>query len=221
MGETKKISVLVPADLMKELDDISKAVKEADKNSDSKTAIRLEATPDQESQLTELRKDMESYQRLQVAEWHTAYSEFMKSSELPISFYEKLILLAGGSFALSLTFLAALQRHTSQNPGAASLSAMGKLKASWVLLLICIVLSWLHNLHRFAALSNFGAIIYTNVMAQQRSWESNYIKRSALLFKGMESESVGFGDLLSFAVQQLADESSKQKGKRTGLCQKL
>lgn len=208
--ETRKISLLVPVDFLKEMASLSEKVNAAE-TAEGKATIALEASPEQLKNLTELRRDMESYERSQVDEWHATTDRFMKISEMRISFYEKLILLAGGSFALSVTFLGSLQRHASQSPALTPLLAMGRLKAAWILLLVCIVLSWLQNLYRCAAVDNLTAITSTNVVARQRSWESRLATRAAGVFKGMESPPGGFGDLFSAVGRYLSGLSTKQQ----------
>jgi len=52
----------------------------------------------------------------------------IKLTEMRSGFFEKLVLLATGSFALSLTFLGSLNKHTQGAP----LAALACLKVSWV-----------------------------------------------------------------------------------------
>jgi hypothetical protein len=208
--EKKKISLLIPADLFKEITDLGKAAK-ASETAGEKAAVVLEASPEQTKYLTELRKEFEASQLREVDEWQTLADRFTKSSELRISFYERLILLAGGSFALSLTYLGSLQRHASQNTGPVGLIAIGWLKAAWILLLACIVLSWLHNFFQCSSVDYFTAFISTNAFARRRSWESNAIRRLAILFKGMESSSAGFGSLFEIAAQVVGLSGKKQE----------
>ena len=62
-----------------------------------------------------------------LEEAHQSVDRAIKLTEVRTSFFEKLILLATGSFALSLTFLGTLHRHTEQG---SPLAALGCLKAA-------------------------------------------------------------------------------------------
>ncbi len=61
------------------------------------------------------------------------------------AFFEKLMLFATGSFALSLTFLSTLRGHAAQGQ---PLNALWCLEFAWILMLTSGVCSGLHNLHR-------------------------------------------------------------------------
>src|SRR5208282_759104 len=79
-----------------------------------------------------------------VEEMHRSFDGFIKMIERRIAFFDRLILLAGGSFALSLTLVSTLHK-TAQN---ADFVSAGCLKAAWVLMLVCIIFSWIHNWYR-------------------------------------------------------------------------
>jgi hypothetical protein len=113
--ETKSVSMQVPTEIPSEISRLSEQAKTASETTTAeKTVVTLRASPEQLKNLSELRKDLESFERSKLCETHAVTDRFIKTSELRISFYEKLILLAGGSFALSLTFLGSLQRHALQ-----------------------------------------------------------------------------------------------------------
>lgn len=80
----------------------------------------------------------------ELDEGHRLIDRIVKIAEMRISFFDKIVLLAGGSFALSLTFLASLQRYPQRPP----IKGMWTLELAWCLLLASMVLSWLHNRHR-------------------------------------------------------------------------
>lgn len=216
--ELKTISMLIDADLFKQVKSLSPETKAA---SEGQVTVTLQASTEQLKKLTELRQDMESYERSQVAEWHTATDRLIKTSELRISFYERLILVASGSFALSLTFMGSLQRHASQSPALTPLLATGRLKAAWILLLMCIVFSWLHNLYRYVTVDSLSALTATNVAVKQRTWEHNLVKRSAGLFKGMEASASLFSDLFLVVAEYCTQLSAKQKESLPGYAKDL
>src|SRR5438270_6558114 len=106
--ENQMISVQIPAEIFKE---ISTVTEEAKSTLNSQDTITLQVSAQTVSKLTELRIDIESFQRSLVDEQNSRTNRYIRVSEMRIAFFEKLILLAGGSLALSLTFLASLQRH--------------------------------------------------------------------------------------------------------------
>jgi hypothetical protein len=142
--EPQKISVQIAVDELKAL---SMTAGEAE--ADGKALVTLHFSPESVKRFIALWEDSTALEKSQLADSHTAVDRFIKTSEMRISFYEKIILLAGGSFALSLTFLGSLQRHTLQS---SSLTATGRLKVAWILLLGCIIFSWLHNLQALLTL---------------------------------------------------------------------
>lgn len=201
--QNETISIQVPAESLKDVSNFSEEAKAA---LSDKTLMTLQLSPENLTRLTSLRKDITAFQQSQIDEWHADADRFTKSSELRISFHEKLILLAGGSFALSLTFLASLQRHLLQGT---TLVALSKLKDAWVLLLLCIVFSWLHNLIRCAAIEQLTAATSTCVASIHQTWASALVTRAAALFKGMESPTMGISDATSATARALLDLSKK------------
>jgi hypothetical protein len=150
--------------------------------------------------LKQLVKDFASYEETRIAESHKFAERFIKTSEMRISFYEKLILLSGGSFALSLTFLTSLHRATL-NP----LASMKVLESAWILLLISIVLAWVHNLYRSAAVeqaANGNASMANGVHIRRISVLST---QAGNLFAAAESANpaVGLSDALKGVGEHL------------------
>ena len=76
----------------------------------------------------------------------TLFDQFSKVAELRIAFIEKLMLVNTGTFALSLTFLAALGTHSAAR--FASSSFLPKLYMSWGLLICSLLVGGLHNKRR-------------------------------------------------------------------------
>ncbi len=196
--EAQKVSVEIPSEVLKE---VSAAVEKAKASStDNNTLVTLHFSWEAASSLVRLRENMTAFEESQVANSHTAVDRFIKTSEMRVAFYEKLILLAGGSFALSLTFLGSLHRAAAPSH---PLAAMGRLETAWVLLLSCIVFSWLHNLHRYAAVDYITAANATFVSAMQHTWSSNLLSRAAALFRAAESPSIGLSDGVKIAAEAL------------------
>jgi len=204
--DLKTFSVQVPAELLKESPTPTGHVK-AEDGAEKGPSITLRVTPEQFKLFTELRQDFESFFQSQVADSRAAVDMLVRTSTIHLSFYEKLILLAGGSFALSLTFLLSLQRHALQG---VPLVAMSRLKGAWGLLLLCIVSSWLHNLIRCRVVDNAMAANATFVTAMQHKSLSSLFARAAGLFKTMESSTTILGDFMALG-STTAQGISKQK----------
>jgi len=201
--ESPKLSVQVPADFFKDLSTLGEEAKVA---ADAKTLVTLEVSLDGLKRLTALREDMAEMQRSQVNEWNVETDRFIKVIQMRISFYGKLILLAGGSFALSLTFLGSLQRHTPQS---APLVAMGRFTAAWVLLLVSIVFSWLHNAYADGVVGNLVGFTSRNITAMHQTWSSNLVTRGAGLFKGIETPTIGLSAAFTATAEALRNLSKK------------
>jgi ABC-type transporter Mla MlaB component len=204
--DIRKVSIKLPSDLLKELS----ALNEQNKVATDQGTITLQATTEQLSSLGELRRDMADFQRSKIDEWHSITDSFIKTSEMRISFYEKLILLVGGSFALSLTFVGSLHRYSVQN---SALAATGRLKTAWVLLLVCIVFSWLHNFYRSSSVEHLSAANTANITAMQHALSADLIQRAAILIGAMETPSAGLGNL--FAVLSLMVKAENKKSLET------
>jgi|SRR5208282_146254 len=192
--ETRTVSVEVPAEILKT---ISTATKEAKTAPEARTLVTLQFSAEAVNKLTALTEDFAAFQQSLVSASHAVVDRLIKTNEMRISFYEKLILLAGGSFALSLTFVGTLHRLAPQG---SPLAAVGRLKAAWILLLVCIVFSWLHNLYRCAAVDHATAANALLVTATQQSRASNLLTRGAGLLKAAESPSVGLSDGITSLV---------------------
>jgi hypothetical protein len=209
--ENRTVSIQMPSQLLKEVADV---VDKAKPDAQSSTTVTMSFSADAVKSLLTLREDMTAFQERQVVDSHTAVDRFIKTSELRTSFYEKLILLAGGSFALSLTFLGSLHRTAVQGH---PLAAMGRLETAWVLLLACIVFSWFHNLNRYSAVDHATIANATFVNSMHHTWLYNLLSRAASLFKASESPVVGFSDGVTFAAKmsQLLSKQSQDAGKQS------
>jgi hypothetical protein len=206
--EMKSISIQVPAEYLKKADSVvSENVKIEDKSEENKS-VTLQASPEQLRLLTALRQDFESYQRSQVDDSYKTLDRLIRATEMRISFYEKLILLAGSSIALSLTFLASLQKNVHQGN---FVVAFGRLKAAWILLLASTVLGWLHNFYRCAVVDHALAASSTFATSVQHTLASNLAIRASGLFKGMESPPMGLSDFMALCSKTLKELSEKTR----------
>lgn len=205
--EPKTISVQVPAELLKEIPTSAGNVK-AEDGGEKGPFVTLRVTPEQFRLLMALHKDFESFYQSQIADSRAGVDMLVRTSTMHLSFYEKLILLAGGSFALSLTFLVSLQRHALQG---VPLVAMSRLKGAWGLLLLCIVSSWLHNLIRCRIVDSAMAAHATFATAMQHRFISTLLARAAGLFKAMESLTTVLGDSMALGSSVAHDMGEKIK----------
>ncbi len=206
--DVQKISIQIPSEVLKEAASVTEKAKAS---TDGTTLVTMHFSPQTVNSLTKLRENMTAFEESQVTNSHMVIDRFIKTSELRTSFYEKLILLAGGSFALSLTFLGSLHRAALQGR---PLAAMGRLEAAWILLLACIVFSWLHNLHRYTAVDHATSANAALVTAIHHTWASNLLSRAAALFRAAESPSVGFSDGVTMVAQsfRLLSQRTKESG---------
>jgi hypothetical protein len=88
------------------------------------------------------REELEATSREELDELHHIADRCEKVVEMSIAFHERLLLIAVGSFAFTLTFLAYLRRSELHG---SPIHGVGLLYSAWVFLLLCIVLNWIHN----------------------------------------------------------------------------
>jgi hypothetical protein len=172
-----------------------------EENKTTRTPVSEDAVKTLAGEIPRLHKQGEEADRGDLEETLRLCDQFVKIAEMRISFFEKIILLAGGSFALSVTFLGSLQRHNLGSP----IKMMWGLEGSWVLLLVSICASWLHNRHRGFFIES---IIFAGA-ARARSYHQTrraiLLKRAASAFKIVETPGV---DLSAF-FQTMAATSTE------------
>jgi len=134
----------------------------------------------------------------------------IRTTEMRTGFYDKLALLAAGSFALSLTFVASLHKHASQE---LPLAALGSLKAGWVLMLVCILLSWYHNLYRCASVERLSIAGLQTLVGSRFVVTQTFMSRASSVFKDVKAEDVNLGEFFELGaahMKQLSKDSVEQ-----------
>jgi hypothetical protein len=194
MGENK-IPVEVPTDALRDVLESAEKIRLAGKHSTT-----LQLPPDSVAALKQLREEMAKFEESRAAEVHKLADRFVRTSEIRMSFNERLILLAGGSFALSLTFLGSLHRAVAPNK---PLASMGALEAAWLLLLLCIVCSWLHNLYYSAAVEQARGANASYVTANLVQRLSALLLRVAAIFKSAQTPSSELTDVMGEVASSL------------------
>jgi hypothetical protein len=178
--------------------------------SEEQTGTTINLSAEAVRRILQLRDERAAYEKTAVDEMHRWASNWTKLSEMRIAFHEKLILLAGGSFALSLTLLGSLQHETRVN----SITGIRLLEIAWSLLLLSIVLSWVHNRRRFLIAENLSAAATLKAMTLLHSTESLFFKRVASVFKGTETAELNLSNFFSL-VSDVTAECEKQSRKST------
>jgi len=141
-----------------------------------------------------------------VDEMHRTLDGAIKIIERRIAFFDRLILLAGGTFALSLTFVSTLHKAQGQN---ANFVSVWSLKAAWILMLFCIVLSWLHNWYRVAEAERIYLVGQKRVTGFQHEVNAGFANRGSSLFEGVTAEDVDFGEFYNLLKSYFKSESEK------------
>jgi hypothetical protein len=122
-----------------------------------------------------------------------------------ISFYEKLILLASGTFALSLTLLSSLHGHA---PSPRPLAGIHYLHWSWVLMLVSILFSWGHNLIQLSQVETVIITIVKGVTIGRFAAVRKITSRMGNLSESHSRDRSNF-DQMSAQAQQSMDEAQK------------
>jgi hypothetical protein len=140
-----------------------------------------------------------------VEEMHRSLDGFIKMIERRIAFFDRLILLAGGSFALSLTLVSTLHK-TAQN---ADFVSAGCLKAAWVLMLFCIIFSWIHNWYRVTVAERVYLMGQKRVSAFQHQVNAGFANRGSKLFEDVTAGDVDLGEFYGLLKSYSRSESEK------------
>src|SRR6266478_8910375 len=98
---------------------------------------------DFDSQFSELNAEWFALRDSMFKDLHGFHGILENTYVMRISFFEKLILLASGTFALSLTLLSSLHSHAMS---ARPLVGIRYLESAWVLMLVSVLFSGVHNL---------------------------------------------------------------------------
>lgn len=130
----------------------------------------------------ELAKDYEMAEKEHRKEYRDEADRTIKLTEQRIGFFEKLIILDAGTFALTLTFLGALSSHIPRPvPTGIHLSLM---YWGWILLLISILFSWVHNWACYTYNSKLLRTDISRAAAKRAEIISTFHTRLAKLVEG-------------------------------------
>jgi hypothetical protein len=136
-----------------------------------------------------------------IEEMHRELEGATKMIERRINFFDRLILLAGGSFALSLTFLSTLHKPSLQN--------VGCLKVAWVFMLLCIVFSGIHNWYRCAAAERVFLGVQRRASSFRHQVNARFAARGSGLWEGVTAADVNFGEFFDLLKSYWKSESDK------------
>lgn len=210
------VPVELPSDMVMQISTINEQAKAS---LEAGGTVTIKFPTESGPKFTELRKEFEAYEKSQIEEWHSIVDTFIKISQLRIAFYEKLILLSGGCFALSVTFLGLLHRN---EVGQKFLFSLGRLKWAWSLLLVSIIFSWLHNLYRCSEVDHLVASSVVSVKGFQYKVAGGIMTRTAGLFRqGTESPVVGIADAVAQVAKSLENLSKKSTDEATAYGERL
>jgi len=179
---------------------------------EGKETVKIHFAPEAAKQIPDLYTEMVQARKTSIEEMHRAVDRAMRVGEIKVSFYEKLVLLAGGSFALSLTLLGLLGRGS---PHAAAITAVRVLYVAWGSLLLCIFFSWLHNWYRTSAADRLSTLAAVRAQIHENDAYALIFHKLGSIFKGAEITEWPDIDLnkilsvISDHMKKQADESAK------------
>jgi hypothetical protein len=171
--------------------------------------VKLSIPGDRLSGILALAEEMRRYQETEAEEGLRRTNAVHKIIKKRVDFFDKLILLAGGSFALSLTFVFSLSKHELQNT---RIEGVGYLKAGWGLMLLCIILSWIHNWYCYTAGWRFECLAWDRVTSFRQEVFARLTSRASKLMEGVAAEDVNLGDFFGL-VSTVGQEESKKAQK--------
>ena len=173
--------------------------------------VQIQIPIEQAEKALPLYEEWSSARNAMLAEAQKIVDYSIRTTEMRTAFFEKIILLATGSFALSLTFVGSLHRHAA--PQEAPLSALRSLEAAWMLIFACIVLSWFHNLYRCASIERLSTAALQSLIASRFAVTQSFMSRTSSVFKNVKAEDVNleeFFELGATYMKQLSKDSLEQ-----------
>jgi hypothetical protein len=179
---------------------------------DEPQAVTIHIPGEQVGKVASLYEEWSCARDGMLEEVHRSLDIAIKLTEMRSGFFEKLILLATGSFALSLTFLGSLNKHAQGTP----LSALYYLKGSWVLLITCILFGWLHNLYRTASIERLSLAAIKTLTGSRFAVTQTFLSRASSIFKDSQTDQVDLREFFALGAAQmkeLADDAVKQTQK--------
>ena len=136
-------------------------------NDNEQTPNIPNVAPEHLAAFVELRKELLNELKEQAQEERDKADTMFAISQQSIGFFEKLTVLDGGTFALSLTLLSALSSHI-HHPAPPGLN-LGWLYAAWICLLLSIVMCLVHNNMVHAQASTVHSMALSNTIAARHT----------------------------------------------------
>ena len=145
-----------------------------------------------------------------------ALSNHLRIHDQSIAFYEKLILLDGGTIALSLTFISSMKSNLHLSKAA----VFGLVAPSWALLLISVFCSWQFMLRM--GIVNQSLVKQVNALAEgfHLQYLSILTGKIPNVVKGtfeFEGKAVDVAEHMTKASQQVSELATKQSNSIQGL----
>ena len=167
--------------------------------------VNLHIPADRVPGILGLRQEWSHSREATIQEMHRSLDGFIEIIERRVAFFDRLILLAGGSFALQPD----ARKHLAQDSSEHLLLSTGCLKAAWVLMLICIVFSWIHNWYRVTVAERIYLMGQKRVGAFQHQVNAGFADRGSRLFEGITAEDVDLGEFYGLLKSYSRSESEK------------
>jgi hypothetical protein len=168
--------------------------------------VNVSIPADRASSISALAKEMRRYQETDAKEGLRRADTVTGIIEKRVDFFDKLILLAGGSFALSLTFVFSLSKHDLQNAG---IQGIGYLKAGWALMLLSIVLSWIHNWYCYTAGWRFQVLGWSHLTSIRQEGSARLMSRASKTLEGVTAADLNLGEFFDL-VSTVGQKESKK-----------
>lgn len=173
---------------------------------DENKKVNVSIPTDRLSGISALAEEMRRYQETDTEEGLRRTDAVLRILERRVDFFDKLILLAGGGFALSLTFVFSLSKHELQN---ARIDGIGYLRAGWILMLLCIIVSWIHNWYCYTAGWRFQCLAWGRVTSFRQGVFARLMSRASKLLEGVAAEDLNLGDFFGL-ISTVGQKESKK-----------
>ncbi len=207
--ENKEVPLTLSEGAVKGLHEAQKAMGTEPGESLENKPVQISINPVAAQSAPKLKDELEATAREELDELHHLSDRCEKLVEMSITFHERLLLIAVGSFAFTLTFLAYLRRSDLHG---SPIHGIGLLYLAWVFLLLCVVLSWIHNLARASSLVGIFSLEGAKASVLINHKRHLIMERMKKIFENSKTPEIDLGQFfsdVSVFFKSAGDESLK------------
>jgi hypothetical protein len=192
--ENEAVPLTIPEGATKSLRDLQKTLGVESSVSQENKTVQIPINLAAAKSAPKLKDEMEAASREELDEIHHMANRCEKIVEMSIAFHERLLLIAVGSIAFTLTFLAYLRRSDLHG---SPIRGVGLLYSAWLFLLLCVVLSWIHNLARSKSLVGIFSLESAKASVLVNHKRHLIMERTKKIFENSKTPEIDLGQFFT------------------------